>query len=94
MTRNRTTIFTAPQGWGKTRQAAQLMRQYQCTAVVEDWFPQPSRKLYKKSVTPARLTPNALHLTNVHPDVIRELLPGIVGGDQATVVAHGWRDQT
>lgn len=48
-------ILSAPQGWGKTRQAEALKREFGCTSVVDDWHP---RK---------HLTPGALHLTNMHP---------------------------
>lgn len=50
---SKTTILTAPAGWGKTRNAAALATEFGCTQVVDEW-------------TPGHCTvEGALHLTNV-----------------------------
>lgn len=48
-----TLIVTGPQGCGKTWHAAELMRRFGCSRVVDEWWPGDV------------LTPGALHLTNV-----------------------------
>jgi len=86
----RTVILSAPQGWGKTRFAAQHMREFGCSSIVDGWDPFPSRALYAKKVTSAQLVPGGLHLTHIHPEEIKRRLPGIAGGDQVTIVSRGW----
>ena len=52
VTRDRTTVVYAPQGWGKTRQVESLRRSHKCIDIVDEWLPgEPLR-------------PGALHLTN------------------------------
>lgn len=64
-------IFSAPQGWGKTRHAGKLKAELGCLSVVDEWRPgQP-------------VTDGALHLTNV-PLVSREV-PGDVDCTVITV---------
>ncbi len=59
-------ILTAPQGWGKTRQASALMQQHGCAEVVDDWHPnQPLRA-------------GALHLTNLPPADLEPLRSNVV----------------
>lgn len=48
-------VFSAPQGWGKTRHAQALMKQYGCTSVVDNWMPHMP------------LVNGAIHLTNMPP---------------------------
>jgi hypothetical protein len=48
-------ILTAPQGWGKTRNAEALRIEHGCVSVVDEWHP------------PMPITSGALHLTNVAP---------------------------
>lgn len=50
----KTIILTAPQAWGKTRNAEALREELGCASVVDDWYP------------PMAITSGALHLTNVH----------------------------
>lgn len=54
----KTIILTAPQGWGKTRNAETLRQEFQCTQVVEEWRPGHCT------------VEGALHLTNVPPSEI------------------------
>ena len=54
----KTIILTAPQGWGKSRNAEALRQEHGCTSIVDDWFP------------PMAITLGALHLTNVQPEHI------------------------
>jgi hypothetical protein len=54
----KTVILTAPQGWGKTRNAEALRLEHGCTSVVDEWRP------------PMTITLGALHLTNVPSDHI------------------------
>lgn len=54
-----TVVFSAPQGWGKTRNAQQLRREFGCSKVVDGWDPWSDP-----------ITRGALHLTNVHADHI------------------------
>lgn len=70
ITINTAVIFSAPQGWGKSRNAQALMQEFGCTSVVENWWPgQPVKHC-------------ALHLTHAprselkatarcHPVVVR-----------------------
>ena len=51
-------IFSAPQAWGKTRNAKQLAREHGCKRIVDDWdirYP---------------ITPDAIHLTNCEGSLI------------------------
>ena len=57
----KTIILTAPQAWGKTRNAEALRKELGCARVVDDWYP------------PMGITSGSLHLTNVHPS---QLDPG------------------
>lgn len=59
----KTTILTAPAGWGKTRNAQALCKELGCTSVVDNWVPG----------TP--LTTGALHLTNTPPVEFRNHKP-------------------
>jgi len=61
----KTVILTAPQGWGKTRNAEALRKQHGCTSVVDNW------------VYGTQPTPGALHLTNRHPSDFRNNKPGL-----------------
>uniref|UniRef100_A0A1A7GDM8 Uncharacterized protein n=1 Tax=biofilter metagenome TaxID=1070537 RepID=A0A1A7GDM8_9ZZZZ len=88
-----TVIFCAPQGWGKSRRAAELKREFGCTDVEDDWHPFVSRKPYARKPTAATVTPGTLHLTNVSPDLVRELLPNVVNGNQARIVVRGWSEK-
>lgn len=56
----KTIILTAPQGWGKTRNAQELCAEFGCNQVVDDWHPDHAT------------VEGALHLTNVHPQQIPE----------------------
>lgn len=49
----KTIILTAPQGWGKTRNAEALRTELGCSTVVDEWYP------------PMAITLGALHLTHV-----------------------------
>ncbi|MDO8777056.1 MAG: hypothetical protein Q7K57_51780 [Burkholderiaceae bacterium] len=61
----KTVILTAPQGWGKTRNAEALQKEFGCRAVVDEWnHSQP-------------LTSGALHLTNESPHSFRNNKPEI-----------------
>lgn len=53
-----TVIFSAPQGWGKTRSKKQLQQEFGCYHVVDDWAPGHCTVL------------GALHLTNTPPGEI------------------------
>lgn len=53
-------ILSAPQGWGKTRQADQLQAEFNCRHVVDEWHPCMG------------LRPGALHLTSMHPGDIED----------------------
>lgn len=55
----KTVIFSAPQAWGKTRNATKLQAEFGCTSVVDDWCEN------------VPVTKGALHLTNVHPDQLK-----------------------
>lgn len=58
-------VFSAPVAWGKTRNAKALMKEFNCTKVVDNWDPlQP-------------MTPGALHLTNIDPSVLRYNKPNL-----------------
>ncbi|WP_428719110.1 hypothetical protein [Undibacterium curvum] len=50
-----TIVFSAPQAWGKTRNAAQLAAQFKCSEIVDDWQPGDPLK------------PQAIHLTCAEP---------------------------
>lgn len=52
-------IFSAPQGWGKTRHAQDLAIRYNCTSVIDEWSPGDPIK------------PGALHLTSTHPSQVQ-----------------------
>ena len=54
-----TVIFSAPQAWGKTRNATRLRTEFGCRSVVDGWTPGIDR-----------VKAHALHLTNTHPDEI------------------------
>lgn len=70
----RALIFTAPQGWGKTTNAAELAAQFNCDQVVDNW----SRGQY--------LTPGALHLTNTHPSELANApVPVLAAGWESEV---------
>lgn len=57
-------IFSAPQGWGKTRKARQLATEFGCKHLKDEWTcGDPMQK-------------DTLHLTNEHPDDIPNL-PGV-----------------
>lgn len=73
---SRTVILTAPQGWGKTRNAAALTRELGCKHVIDDWEPRGGR-----------ITRGALHLTNVSADELRACfqIP-----QDVQIVARGW----
>lgn len=62
----KTIILTTPQGWGKTRNAQALCKEFGCTRVVDNW------------VYGTQLTPGALHLTNKHPAEFRNNKPELV----------------
>ena len=49
----KTIILTAPQGWGKTRNAQALRTELGCSRVWDQWHP------------PMPIRPGTLHLTNV-----------------------------
>lgn len=53
-----TVIFSAPQAWGKTRNARKLRAEFECKSIVDGWSPRDPIKA------------NALHLTNEHPGSI------------------------
>ena len=59
----KTVILTAPQGWGKTRNAEALRLEFGCTRVIDDW------------AYGTKPTPGALHLTNRHPSQFRNNKP-------------------
>lgn len=69
----KTVILTAPPGWGKTTQAQALQAEFGCACVVDEWNPSK------------RITPGALHLTNMPPTEFRGNKP-----DQYTLVSRGW----
>ncbi|MCF8156417.1 MAG: hypothetical protein K9K35_10465 [Rhodoferax sp.] len=70
----KTTILTAPAGWGKTRNAAALATEFGCTQVVDEWTP----------AAPLTIIHGALHLTNVPPSALRGLRLN------CNLVARGW----
>lgn len=75
MTRpTKTTIFSAPGGYGKSTRAQELLKEFGCTKLVDPWE------------THKALTPNALHLTNASPKQIKALsnLPNV------RLVLRGW----
>lgn len=61
----KTIILTAPQAWGKTRNAQALRQELGCTRVVDEWH-------HGKAITPG-----ALHLTNEHPATFGNNKPGL-----------------
>lgn len=69
-----TIIFTAPQGWGKTRNARALRKEFGCDCVIDDWC-----------LGMHQLTPGALHLTNAHPSKFRNNKPILF-----KLVSRGW----
>lgn len=69
-------IFSAPQGWGKTKKAWALMAEFGCSSVVEEW--QPGQAVQA----------GMLHLTNAPPDQVT-LPPGC---NDAVVIARGWSE--
>ncbi|EJL77338.1 hypothetical protein PMI15_04660 [Polaromonas sp. CF318] len=59
----KTIIFSAPQGWGKTRNKAKLRAEFGCKQVIDGWsLDDPIQK-------------NGLHLTNVPPGQFRNNKP-------------------
>ena len=70
----KTTIFSAPGGWGKSRRAEELLAEFGCKKLIDPW------ELHKK------LTPNALHLTNCPPKQLKDFsnLPNV------RLVLRGW----
>lgn len=56
-----TVIFSAPQGWGKTRKARQLATEFGCKHWKDEW------------TCGEPMQANTLHLTNEHPDDIPKL---------------------
>lgn len=68
-------VFSAPPGWGKTRHAQALMRQYGCTSVVDNW----------KLDTP--LVAGALHLTNIPATTT---LVQHLRAQQFKLITQGW----
>lgn len=76
----RTVILSAPQGWGKTRNAETLRQEQGCSRVVDSWNPNSDP-----------VTPGALHLTNMHPadwQLAATLALGLKGTIE--LVVHGW----
>lgn len=71
----KTVIVAAPQGAGKSRAAPLLLEQLGLSRVVDDWWP-----------SEAALQPDALHLTNAHPDDARQALANRFPG---AILTHG-----
>ena len=61
----KTIILTAPQGWGKTRNAQALRQELGCAHVVDDWY----------HGRPLQI--GALHLTHEHPSSFRNNKPDL-----------------
>lgn len=58
---NSAVVFTAPQGWGKTRDAKHLLKLFGLDRLVDDWMPG------------IPIQDRTLHLTNVPPDELVRL---------------------
>lgn len=69
-----TVVFSAPQAWGKTRNATQLRNKFSCRYIVDGWD------------TTQPLKEGAIHLTNLHPDTLRDRMPACV-----VLVERGWQ---
>lgn len=54
-------VFSAPQGWGKTLKARELMKQYGVKKLNDDWLPCD------------HIAADTLHLTCAHPDELKHL---------------------
>lgn len=79
-------ILSAPPGWGKTRNAEALRREFGCTRVVDGWNPRSD------AVIPGALHLTNVHLTNVHPADMRladTLALGLKGN--VHLVVRGWK---
>lgn len=73
-TLSKTVILTAPQGWGKTRNATALQTEHGCIKVVDNWAAhQPVIR-------------GALHLTNTNPTELDKAAMGL----GAIIVSRGW----
>lgn len=70
-----TVIFSAPQGWGKTRNAEALRREFACTAVVDEFDERHD-------------PPGALHLTDERAAEISACFPHV---DRVSVIERGWK---
>jgi hypothetical protein len=71
----KTTILSAPQGWGKSSNAAALQAEFGCSMLIDDWHPGQN------------IWPNALHLTNAQAEEITATTPP---DQQIRVVERGW----
>lgn len=69
-------VFSAPHGWGKTRNKAALQNALGCVGVVDDWRPG------------MRGEPGALHLTTATPDDLTRW-PGSTD-QNVVIVTSGW----
>lgn len=69
-------IFTAPQGWGKSRHANTLKEAFDVDQVVDEWSPAMG------------VTPGALHLTNITPTDLADWRKAT--DDETVVLDAGW----
>ena len=69
------TVFSAPQGWGKTTHSQALMKQYGCTSVVDNWTPDMP------------LVAGAIRMTNIRPTAT---FVQHMRAYQFKLVAQGW----
>jgi len=70
-------IFSAPQAWGKTRNAKHLASEHGCKKIVDGW-----------SVGDP-LKPGAIHLTNCHGSLITAR--HAIDGKAVRLVCRGWK---
>lgn len=77
----KTVILSAPQGWGKTRNATALQREFRCARVVDGWHPSQG------------LTAGALHLTHLHGSDIAAQM-AIDPAQGVSLVTRGWQTPT
>lgn len=81
-----TVIFSAPQGYGKTRQSEALRKEFGCDSVVEEWQ------------RGDRMVPGALHLTDDKPafcpaGTVQQRKPYCMHPEfiDVRLVARGWK---
>ena len=74
----KTTIFTAPMGWGKTTRAAELMKEFGCKKLHDNEL-----KIGKRG-----LVPGTLYLTNTHPS--SPTLTKYLNQPNVQVISRGW----